>query len=120
MADMKEVLMKFLAIQGVQAAMIVGRDGLLIDGVSLDDSDLEAMSAISLTGSSMAEAMGQEMMTGGLHVAIMEYDKGIVALEPLNEYSLFVALSNETTSLGRIRLEVKKHRDELARSVTEA
>jgi len=65
MVDLKQALSRFLTIPGVRQAILVGRDGLLIEGVARDGKeDLEAVGAITTTGLSTAEALGQEIARG--------------------------------------------------------
>ncbi len=47
MSELKETLAKFLTIPGVRLAALVGRDGLMIEGVGHDELEkLEALGAM--------------------------------------------------------------------------
>src|SRR5437868_13425335 len=51
MVDLKQTLSRFLSIPGVRQAILVGRDGLMIEGLTHDGKDdMEAVGAIMTTG----------------------------------------------------------------------
>jgi len=114
MVDLKQTLSRFLAIPGVRLAVLVGRDGLLIEGLSRDGKeDMEAVGAYMTTGLSTAEALGQEISRGSVIGALMEYEHGLVSIEPLGDYALVVTLFDSASSIGRVRHMVKTSRNEI-------
>jgi predicted regulator of Ras-like GTPase activity (Roadblock/LC7/MglB family) len=114
MVDLKQMLSRFLAIPGVRQAVLVGRDGLMIEGMTREGKDdMEAVGAISTTGFSAAEALGQELSRGSLVAVIMEYEHGLVSVEPLGDFALLVTISDNASTLGRVRHLVKASRNEI-------
>jgi predicted regulator of Ras-like GTPase activity (Roadblock/LC7/MglB family) len=114
MVDLKQTLSRFLAIPGVRLAVLVGRDGLLIEGLSREGKeDMEAVGAYMTTGLSTAEALGQEISRGSVIGALMEYEHGLVSIEPLGDYALVVTLFDNASSIGRVRHLVKTSRNEI-------
>src|SRR5260370_34461280 len=114
MVDLKQTLSRFLAIPGVRLAVLVGRDGLLIEGLSREGKeDMEAVGAYMTTGLSTAEALGQEISRGSVIGALMEYEHGLVSIEPLGDYALVVTLFDNASSIGRVRHMVKTTRNEI-------
>lgn len=114
MVDLKQTLSRFLAIPGVRLAVLVGRDGLLIEGLSREGKeDMEAIGAYMTTGLSTAEALGQEISRGSVIGALMEYEHGLVSIEPLGDYALVVTLFDNASSIGRVRHMVKTSRNEI-------
>jgi len=114
MVDLKQTLSRFLGIPGVRLAVLVGRDGLLIEGLSRDGKeDMEAVGAYMTTGLSTAEALGQEISRGSVIGALMEYERGLVSIEPLGDYALVVTLFDNASSIGRVRHMVKTSRNEI-------
>ncbi len=111
MSELKETLSKFLTIPGVRLAALVGRDGLMIEGVGHDSLDkLEALGAMGSSGLGTAEALGQELDRGGVIGTLMEYEGGLVSVDPLGDFAFIVTLSDTPQSLGHIRYTVKKTR----------
>ncbi|HLH60620.1 MAG TPA: roadblock/LC7 domain-containing protein [Ktedonobacteraceae bacterium] len=114
MVDLKQTLSRFLSIPGVRLAVLVGRDGLLIEGLTRDGKeDMEAVGAIMTTGLNTAEALGQEIARGSVIGTLMEYEHGLVSAEPLGDFALMVTLFDNAASIGRVRHMVKASRNEI-------
>jgi uncharacterized protein len=114
MVDLKQTLSRFLSIPGVRLAILVGRDGLMIEGLTREGKeDMEAVGAIMTTGLSTAEALGQEIGRGSVVGALMEYEHGLVSVDPLGDFALMVTLSDNASSIGRVRHMVKVSRNEI-------
>lgn len=114
MIDLKQTLGRFLTIPGVRQAVLVGRDGLVIEGFTRDGKeDMEAVGAIMTTGLGTAEALGQEIGRGGVVGVLMEYEHGLVSADPMGDFALVVTLFDNASSLGRVRHMVKASRNEI-------
>jgi uncharacterized protein len=114
MVDLKQTLSRFLAIPGVRLAVLVGRDGLLIEGLTREGKeDMEAVGAIMTTSMNTAEALGQEIARGNVVGALMEYEHGLVSVDPLGDFALVVTLFDSAASIGRVRHLVKASRNEI-------
>ena len=114
MVDLKQTLSRFLAIPGVRLAVLVGRDGLLIEGLTREGKeDMEAVGAIMTTSMNTAEALGQEIARGNVVGALMEYEHGLVSVDPLGDFALVVTLFDNAASIGRVRHLVKASRNEI-------
>src|SRR2546428_4488519 len=114
MVDLKQMLSRFLTIPGVRLAVLVGRDGLMIEGLTRDGKeDMEAVGAIMTTGMNTAEALGQEIARGSVVGALVEYEHGLVSVDPLGDFALMVTLFDNASSIGRVRHMVKTSRNEI-------
>src|SRR6266478_4435746 len=114
MVDLKQTLSRFMSIPGVRLAVLVGRDGLLIEGLTRDGKeDMEAVGAIMTSGLNTAEALGQEISRGNVVGALMEYEHGLVSIDPLGDFALVVTLFDNASSIGRVRHMVKASRSEI-------
>ncbi|GAC1377439.1 MAG: hypothetical protein NVS2B12_19630 [Ktedonobacteraceae bacterium] len=114
MIDIKQMLNRFLAIPGVRQAILVGRDGLLIEGITRDGKeDMEAVGAITTASLSTGEALGQEIARGSLVGLLLEYENGLVSVDPLGDFALVVTLSDNASNIGRIRHLVKASRNDI-------
>jgi len=114
MVDLKQTLNRFLSIPGVRLAALVGRDGLLIEGLTRDGKeDVEAIGAIMTSSLNTAEALGQEISRGSIVGALMEYERGLVSVDPLGDFALVVTLFDNASSIGRVRHQVKASRNEI-------
>jgi predicted regulator of Ras-like GTPase activity (Roadblock/LC7/MglB family) len=114
MTDLKQMLSRFLSIPGVRQAILVGRDGLMIEGLTRDGKDdMEAVGAIMTTGLSTAEALGREIARGGVVGVLIEYEHGLVSVDPLGDFALMVTLSDNASTITRVRHLVKTSRGEI-------
>lgn len=114
MVDLKQTLSRFLTVPGVRQAILVGRDGLLIEGLTRDGKeDMEAVGAIMTTGMNTAEALGQEIARGQVIGVLMEYEQALVSVEPLGDFALMVTLFDNVSNLARVRHLVKSTRNEI-------
>ncbi|GCE49017.1 hypothetical protein EI42_01530 [Thermosporothrix hazakensis] len=114
MVDLKQTLSRFLSVPGVRQAILVGRDGLLIEGLTREGKeDMEAVGAITTSGLSAAEALGREIARGSVVGVLMEYEHGIVSIDPLGDFALLVTLLDNASVIGRVRHMVKASRSEI-------
>lgn len=114
MSELKETLSKFLTIPGVRLAALVGRDGLMIEGVGHDGLEkLEALGAMGSSGLGTAEALGQELGRGSVVGTLMEYEHGLVSVDPLGDFAFIVTLFDAPQSWGHVRHTVKNTRSVL-------
>jgi uncharacterized protein len=114
MAGMKETLTEFLKIDGVKTAVVVGRDGFVIEGISSDGSvDIEAVAAVISTGLAHSELMGKELNIGGMDQGMLEYAKGVLVTGSLGEFALLCLVCDQGSNLGMVRMQIKKRSPEL-------
>jgi predicted regulator of Ras-like GTPase activity (Roadblock/LC7/MglB family) len=114
MADLRQTLGEFTQLDGVSAALVVGRDGFVIEGVATDEIDLEALGAVTASSLGASEALSTDLSRGNLLGLMLEYENGPVVVSPASRDAMLVVVANGTANLGRIRLEVKKRQQAIA------
>src|SRR5437764_12834542 len=103
MVDLKQTLSRFLSIPGVWQAILVGRDGLMIEGLTRDGKDdMEAVGAIMTTGLSTDEALGKEIARGSVIGVLMEYVNGLDSVDLLVEFALMYTIYDTASNLARM------------------
>ncbi|MCX6694079.1 MAG: roadblock/LC7 domain-containing protein [Methanomicrobiales archaeon] len=110
---LKQILEEFLKIEGLSAAVIVGRDGFVIESAISGKIDIDALGAMASTGLGTSEAMGSSLGKGQLRQMLVELEHGSIILLPLTDEELFAIVTDTDTIVGRIRYEVKKNRERL-------
>ncbi len=110
---MQDLLSKFRAIRGVGMAAVVGSDGLVIESVHRPELDADALAAVATNGLLLAEALGRQMERGGALQTIIEYEGGVVLIEPLGDEGMVLVVSDDRTDLGRIRFTAKQYKSDL-------
>lgn len=111
MAQLKDLLAELAKIEGVLAALVVARDGLVIEGMAAEDVDVEAVGAIVSSHMATAESTGGELAKGKPRALLIEYDQGLIAVGPAGPDALLVVVGNGKCNLGRLRLEMKRNSD---------
>jgi predicted regulator of Ras-like GTPase activity (Roadblock/LC7/MglB family) len=110
---LKQILSEFLRLDGVSAAVVVGRDGFVIESAETGSIDTEALGAMASTGMGTSEAMGTELGKGEMAQMMVEFDNGPILLSPLSEDELIAVVAEKEVNIGRIRYELKKNRERI-------
>src|SRR5216684_8297192 len=79
-AGLRGILDGLLKVDGVTAALVIGRDGFVIESAAAHPIDADAVAAIAASSLAAAEAMGEEMKLGALGSILIEYEIGPVAV----------------------------------------
>lgn len=106
-----ELLGRLRVVDGVDLAAIASTDGLLIESSARNGVDVEAICAVAANGLALSEALGREINKGSARQTVLEYDHGMVMIEPLNNDAMLLVLCQGGEQLGRLRFLVRKHRD---------
>ena len=111
---LRVVLTDFTRIEGVQSAVIVSKDGFVIDmvhsGEAAFDPDSLAAMITTLYGASLR--LGEELNLGDLDMVTLEYRNHYILVQDVGE-ALVAVLADKRAILGRIRYELKKQRDRI-------
>ncbi len=114
-ANTKAVLAALTKVQGIHEALVVGRDGFVIEHVG--DMEAEATGAVVSTAIGAAEAMGGELGLSNLEELMAEYKGGTVIVAPIGADAILGIAAAEDANLGAIRHAVKKNIRELERTL---
>lgn len=111
----KAVLQSLTKTGGIHEALVVGRDGFVIEHVG--DMDPEATGAVVSTAIGATEAMGNELGQGELFELMAEFKGGTVVVAPVGGDAILGIAAGETANLGAVRHAVKKHLRELEKAL---
>ncbi len=118
MADVRTLLGELMKVQGISSAVVIGRDGFVIDGVVNGSGvDLETLGAVVTTGFGSAEVMGRELRIGELAQGMVEYKGGLIVMSHLGAQAVLAVVSDLNANLGNVRFQVKKRLPELERAL---
>ncbi len=115
MATLKEQLSNLTAVDGISTAVVVGRDGFVIEGVSNGSLDVEAVGAVISTGIGSSEVMGRELQVGALGQGMIEYDNGVLVMSYLGRDAVLAVVADLQANLGNVRYQIKKQIPDLER-----
>lgn len=112
-SELKPILNRFLSLQGVSLAMVVGSDGLVIESVGNAEYDVDAVGAVATTGLGASQILADEVTKGQLVQSIIEFERGLVVLEPVGDLGILLVLAGSASSIGQVRLVARRERKQL-------
>jgi len=118
MPGVKQKLSDLLKVEGINTAVVVGRDGFVIDGLTNGASmDVEAIGAVISTGVGTAEVMGRELKVGSMSQGMMEYKDGIIVMSFLGREAILACVADSNANLGNVRYQIKKLSPEIQAAI---
>lgn len=114
---LKSVLDEFLTIDGVSAAVIVGKDGAVIGSAGSGTMNVDAIGSMVSTCLGSSEVIGGTLALGELHGMTVELDKGPVYLAPLTTTEIIAVVADTVGTVGHVRTELRKNRSRLVASL---
>jgi len=105
----EDVLERINQTPGVEASLIVGKDGLLITSLGDAEPDADFLGAETAELLQTAEAGMQEKFDKGeLGMLSLEASNGHIFLKSINEVTYLMVLTSNDVSLGMVRYSIDK------------
>ena len=114
MPTIRELVATLTARPGVEAAVLLGRDGLLIDGAGADGLGLDAAAAYVPALIASSEELSSAIGRGRLEAEIMEFERGFAIIATLTTDVVLLVLVRPGGDLGSIVGEIRRHRSHIA------
>jgi DNA-binding response OmpR family regulator/predicted regulator of Ras-like GTPase activity (Roadblock/LC7/MglB family) len=109
MSSAKEILQELVGVSGVKTAVVVGRDGFVIDGVSNGGHmETETVGAVISAGIGSSEVMGRELNVGMMNQGMMEYSNGLIMMSLIGNDAILAVVADTQANLGYVRLQIKR------------
>ncbi|MGQ0538330.1 MAG: roadblock/LC7 domain-containing protein [Gemmatimonadaceae bacterium] len=101
--------------EGVDAVLVVGRDGLLVDGrAGSEGADLETLSAHFPTLLSAANEVGTSANRGDLVSTVVEYERGLALAAVLSHDASLLVLLRAGASAAPLLYDLRRFRGRIA------
>jgi uncharacterized protein len=100
--------------EGVEAAVVLGRDGLLIDGQAGDHLDAENVAAHVPQIVTTADEFGGIASRGPLATAVLEHQGGLAVVSVLSAEAILLVLVQPSANLGQLLFELRRNREHIA------
>jgi predicted regulator of Ras-like GTPase activity (Roadblock/LC7/MglB family) len=100
--------------EGVEAAIVLGRDGLLIDGQSSGSMHAEDVAAHIPSIINAADELGAATARGAVMTAVLEYANGVAIISVLSDDAVLLVLLKSGADLGPLLYELRRNRGLLA------
>ncbi len=111
--DLKTTLSTLAALPGVSLAVLVDREGFLIESAGEMLLEAEVAGALAACLAESSGGIGSELGQGALLSMILEYDNGVVLLNGVGRAALLALVLRDPAVLGKVRYYVKKALPEL-------
>ena len=99
---------------GVEAAVVLGRDGLLIDGQVVGGVDVERVAAHVAPVLQAADEFGSAADRGALTTAILEHPRGVAVISALSAEAVLLVLLAPDAPVGTLLHELRRNREHMA------
>lgn len=113
MASINDLVAALRRREGVAAAVVLGRDGLLIDGqadgLSVDDLAAHVPSIVT-----SSDELGSAARSGTLSTALLEFNGSLAIVSVLTADVLLLVLTTPGSHIGPLLFELRKHREQIA------
>ena len=100
--------------EGVEAAIVLGRDGLLIDGQSVPNVDAEDIAAHVPSIIHAADEFGGASERGPLSTAVLEHPRGLAVISVLSPDAVLLVLVQPSANVGQLLFELRRNREHIA------
>ena len=100
--------------EGVEAAIVLGRDGLVIDGQLSEGLDGEDLSARIPAILAAAESVEASVQRGAMANIVLEYEFGVMLVSVLSGEALLLVLLSTGAHVGQLLLELRRNREHIA------
>ncbi len=114
-AGVKRLLARLGAMAGINLAVLIDRDGFVIESSGDAAADAEVAAALMSSAATSSAGLGRDLRLGGLQSMLLEYDRGTISLHTVADAALLAVIIAERQPWGRVRYCARKVLPELAR-----
>ena len=100
--------------EGVDAAVVLGRDGLLIDSQTVPNLAPEEVAAHVPAIIAAADECGASAGRGTMMTAVLEYAQGLAIVSVLSPDAVLLVLLQPRANLGQLLFELRRNREHIA------
>ena len=114
MATIRDLVAALRQREGVEAAIVLGRDGLLIDSQVIPGLDAEDLAARIPAILVPADDLGTAAQRGEAVTVVLEYRQGLAIVSVLSAEAVLVVLVQPTANIGQLLYELRRNREQIA------
>ncbi len=114
MASIRDLVAAIRQRDGVEAAVILGRDGLLIDSQVVAGLDAEDMAARIPPILAAADDLGVNSGRGEVVTAVIEHASGVALIANLTREAILLVLLAPSANVGPLLYELRRNRGQIA------
>ena len=114
MPTIRDVVQALSAREGVEAVVVLGRDGLPIDAHTEDGMDQEGIAALVPGLVSSCEQLGAAAGRGHFGTGVIEFSGGMALVSHLTDDALLALVFAPDTNIGDLLHDLRQHRESIA------
>lgn len=114
MASIRDLVAAIRQREGVEAAIVLGRDGLLIDSQAVPGLDAEDLAARIPPIIAPADDLGLAADRGELLTAVLEHRGGLAIVSVLSSEAILFVLVSAQANVGQLLFELRRNREHIA------
>jgi predicted regulator of Ras-like GTPase activity (Roadblock/LC7/MglB family) len=114
MASIRDLVGAIRQREGVEAAVVLGRDGLLIDSQTVPGLDAEDIAARIPAIIGPADELGAAAARGPLTTAVLEHRDALAIVSVLSADALLLVLVRAGANVGQLLYELRRNREQIA------
>ncbi len=114
MPTIRDVVQGLNRREGVRAVIVLGRDGLTIDGATSDGLDTEGLAALIPSVVQTCDRLGAAAEQGEILVAAVEFGNGMMLLTGLTPETVLAIFLRANTNMGSLLYEIRRHQPAIA------
>lgn len=114
MPTIRDVVQALGGREGVDAVIVLGRDGLTIDSHATDGLDTEGLAALVPSVVSACARLGDAAGRDAFGFGVLEYQQGLVLVAEITPETLLTVFFQPNTNIGSLLYELRRHREAIA------
>ena len=114
MPSIRDLVAAIRQREGVDAAIVLGHDGLLIDSQIAPGLDAEDMAARIPAIIASATEFGAATNRGELLTAVLEHQTGLAIASVLSNDAILLVLVTPRANVGQLLFELRRNREHIA------
>lgn len=114
MASIRDVVRTLALRDGVDAVIVLGRDGLTIDATTKDGLDADGLAALIPSVVAACARLGTAASRGDFGMGAVEYAGGLAVICTITTESLLAVFVRANVNVGPLLYELHRHRNAIA------
>lgn len=114
MPTIRELVSAIAERDGVEATVVLGRDGMVIDARTTPPHDAEQLAAHVPALVGAAEELGVPGAGGSLATAVLEYEHGLAVITTLSSEATLLVIIHPSAHVGPLLFDLRRHRGSIA------
>jgi uncharacterized protein len=114
LASIRDLVAAIRQREGVEAAVVLGRDGLLIDGQTVPGLSADDIAARIPPIIGPADDLGTALGRRELLTAVLEHRGGVAIISAMSADVFLFVLVTPQANIGQLLFELRRNRDHIA------